>query len=175
VAQPCLSRIHVGPPDAYTRSIPGSFNRYFPPDYGLTPDDWTHWPTFREALDQYGWFGIRAWKNPPGQVSASPDPPLFHSSPIRMESVDPPGPPTALIRVLVPEDASVWFDDQPTAQRGTSRLFETPPLSAERSASYQLRARWRVDGREVETTKTIRVYPGDRLTIEMTATETAEK
>jgi uncharacterized protein (TIGR03000 family) len=72
----------------------------------------------------------------------------------------------ALFRVRVSEDAEVWFGDVRTAQRGVDRLYVTPPLPAGRPATYEIRARWRQKGKEMDQIRRAVVYPGDRLTVD---------
>lgn len=69
---------------------------------------------------------------------------------------------TAHIRVHVPDpSAQLWVNDAPTQQRGTQRVFETPPLRSDRTNTYEVRAKWQdEDGRTMEQTRTVRVQPG---------------
>ena len=73
---------------------------------------------------------------------------------------------TALIRVRVPADAEIWFSGEKTSQRGEWRLFLTPILKEGQSLDYEVRARWKQDGKEVDQTRKITVSSGDRLTID---------
>jgi len=68
---------------------------------------------------------------------------------------------TARIRVQVPDaGAQVWVNDAPTQQRGMERVFETPPLSAGRPNTYEIRAKWQdEDGRAMEQTRVVRLQP----------------
>ena len=75
---------------------------------------------------------------------------------------------SAHIRVIVPADARVWFDDAPTQQTGSVRIFDTPTLEPGRSYSYQVRAQWTENGREVMQTRVARVHPGDAVTVDFT-------
>jgi len=81
----------------------------------------------------------------------------------------------ALIDVKVPSDAEVWFNGVRTQQRGSDREFESPPLQPDRRYSYDIRARWREDGRTVDRTKTIRVAPGERRTVNFMASSRDEE
>jgi len=74
-------------------------------------------------------------------------------------------PRAAVIRVLVPADARVWFDGDPTQQRGADRTFTTPDLSAGRGYRYAVRARWTVDGKTVTQTRTVRFRAGQHVTV----------
>src|SRR5947209_75962 len=131
------SRVHIGP--LTERDIAnyghGSFNTWFPPDYGPFPPSWYQWPTLREALDQYGLFGRRACRDGP---VGSPGPP---DSAVLLGPELPPAAP-ATIRVLVPADALLRIDGQPTAPTGPERLFVTPPLAGERVFGYRIDASW---------------------------------
>jgi uncharacterized protein (TIGR03000 family) len=73
---------------------------------------------------------------------------------------------TALIRVRVPADAEIWFSGEKTTQRGDWRLFFTPILIAGQSLDYEVRARWKQDGKVVDQTRKITVSGADRLTID---------
>jgi uncharacterized protein (TIGR03000 family) len=49
---------------------------------------------------------------------------------------------TAVVTVLVPADAEVFFDGERMTETGTERRFVTPPLTVGENYSYQVRARW---------------------------------
>jgi uncharacterized protein (TIGR03000 family) len=70
-----------------------------------------------------------------------------------------------MIAVRVPADAEIWFDGKKTSQTGPVRYFETPPLEPGREYSYEIRARWNENGRQVERTRHVTVHPGDRLAL----------
>jgi uncharacterized protein (TIGR03000 family) len=84
----------------------------------------------------------------------------------------PPASPASLpaqagIRVLVPADAEVFFDGEPTAQKGTSRLFITPPLAAGKKYHYDVLARWKQDGKTVERTRKVAVNGGATVRVDL--------
>jgi uncharacterized protein (TIGR03000 family) len=67
----------------------------------------------------------------------------------------------AHITVDVPNpEAQVFFDGDPTRQRGAERVFVTPPLSPGGTFHYTIEARWMENGQEVSRTRTITVNPG---------------
>ena len=72
----------------------------------------------------------------------------------------------AVLRVHVAGDAEVSVSGHPTAQRGSVRVFVTPPLEPGHHFQYELQAHWSENGREVLRTRTVAVYPGDRLTVD---------
>ncbi len=71
-------------------------------------------------------------------------------------------PAQAAIRILVPADAEVLFDGAPTTQKGTERLFLTPPLEAGKNYRYDVLAHWKKDGKTVEVKCRVGVTAGAR-------------
>jgi uncharacterized protein (TIGR03000 family) len=71
----------------------------------------------------------------------------------------------ALIDVVVPASAQIWFDGVQTRQTGTTRAFVTPGLARGRDYRYTVRATWPEGDREVVREKTVRVRAGDRTTV----------
>jgi uncharacterized protein (TIGR03000 family) len=72
------------------------------------------------------------------------------------------------ITVVVPADAEVFFDGNPTSQAGTERLFISPPLAVGKKYHYDVRARWREGGRAVEQTRKVEVSGGGRVRVDFT-------
>jgi uncharacterized protein (TIGR03000 family) len=68
------------------------------------------------------------------------------------------------VRVPNP-DAQIWFDDHRTQQGGTQRTFESPPLQPG-TYTYQVRAKWRQDGKDMNQTRTVTVRPGQEVRID---------
>ncbi len=73
---------------------------------------------------------------------------------------------TAVVQVEVPADATLWFDGVQTKQTGALRTFHTPPLERGHSYHYDVKARWEEDGKSVERTRRVDVYPGARVTVD---------
>jgi uncharacterized protein (TIGR03000 family) len=65
-----------------------------------------------------------------------------------------------MITLVVPADAEVFFDDYPTVQRGTERLYSTPLLANGKTYEYAVRARWTQDGKSVEQTRKVSIRGG---------------
>jgi uncharacterized protein (TIGR03000 family) len=63
---------------------------------------------------------------------------------------------TATLRVTVPEGARVWIDDNETRQSGTERVFESPPVPADKEFFYVVTATWH-DGAPKEVSQKQRV------------------
>jgi uncharacterized protein (TIGR03000 family) len=75
----------------------------------------------------------------------------------------------ALISVIVPPDAEIWFDNYKTKQTGPERRFLTPSLDPNRNFFYEVRARWMEDNRQVEETKKVIIHAGEQPTVDFTA------
>jgi len=135
-------------------NIPGT-PRNLAPAYGYYPYYSYNWPSLREAL------ALKRAGLTPCDVPRGP----------ALSALPPPASPgiaaaPAALRVLVPADAELWIGDSPTTQRGAERQFVTPPLEGGRNLVYEIRARWTEYGRDVERTRTVRVFPGDRVTVD---------
>jgi uncharacterized protein (TIGR03000 family) len=65
-------------------------------------------------------------------------------------------PNAALVVAHVPEDASVWFDDEPTRQRGTMRMFQSESLKPDHEYNYKVRVVWFDDGQWVSQMTVLR-------------------
>jgi uncharacterized protein (TIGR03000 family) len=88
----------------------------------------------------------------------------------RLPGVPPVGPAglpaQAGIRVLVPADAEVFFDGEPTSQKGASRLFVTPALQAGKKYHYDVLARWKQGGKKIERTRKVAVSGGTTVRVD---------
>jgi uncharacterized protein (TIGR03000 family) len=75
----------------------------------------------------------------------------------------------AFLNVRVPSrDAEVWIEGEKTREMGTRREFMSPVLDPEKRYSYEIKARWREDGREVTRTKTVSVRPNAPTLVDFT-------
>jgi uncharacterized protein (TIGR03000 family) len=73
----------------------------------------------------------------------------------------------ARIRVVVPDGARVWFDNQPTKQTGSVRNFESPALKPGHEYTYDVKAQWRdQNGKEVTRTRHIDVRANGSVTVD---------
>ena len=75
----------------------------------------------------------------------------------------------AHLRILLPdEDAKVLFDETLTKQKGTDRLFVTPPLEAGKTFSYTITAKWWPNNyTEVIRKRTVKVQAGKELVLDL--------
>src|SRR5262249_30669126 len=71
----------------------------------------------------------------------------------------------AWIRVRLPADAELFFDDYKTVSTGPVREFETPNLDPDRVCTYHLLARWTENGIAVEKRLKMRALSGNRVTV----------
>jgi uncharacterized protein (TIGR03000 family) len=77
---------------------------------------------------------------------------------------------TALVNVRVPTgEAEVWIEGKKTQQQGTWREFVSPPLDPSKNYTYDVRARWTEDGRNVERTRSVPVRANDVATVDFTS------
>src|SRR5262249_36874335 len=75
----------------------------------------------------------------------------------------------AEITIIVPGNAEIFFDRQPTKQKGTERLYVTPPLVVGEKYSYEVLARWQDGGEAVEYTRKGEVGGGLRVRVDFLA------
>jgi len=80
------------------------------------------------------------------------------------EAVSPEAP--AEITIVVPADATVSFDGNPTHQKGRERSFITPPLKAGKEFHYEVMARWTENGKAVTRTRRVSVTAGSRVRVD---------
>ena len=102
-------------------------------------------------------------------------PPVVTGNPNPGDAGPPQEPPppdgTAGVTVVVPPDADVWFNGDPTQQKGEQREFITPVLPVGRAYQYEVRARWKVNGQAVDQSRTIIVHSNQRTVVDFTRAE----
>jgi uncharacterized protein (TIGR03000 family) len=113
----------------------------------------------------YGAYSFPGRPTGPGYASQRPGPTIIrpHTESTQAESAS-----TAMpvhIEIRVAPDAEIWFDDAKTTQSGTVREFVSPPMSPGRDYTYEIRARWKVDGNEVSQNRRITVHAGEQVSI----------
>jgi uncharacterized protein (TIGR03000 family) len=69
----------------------------------------------------------------------------------------------ATITVHVPADARVWFDGAATNFTGPVREFHSPALKTAQWYTYEIKATWKENGREMTQTQQVEVTPGARV------------
>jgi len=170
---------HYGPADPYPPSVygynlddlhpgyygGGHYREYynFGRGYGLA-----NFPDPLPASPYIYPYGDRArimWGYPSAPSVTAFEPPTAPTTPPE---------PVAYLEVQVPNGAQIWLEGSKTKQTGTTRLFVSPPLNAGEEYTYEVRARWTQDGREVEQTQRVAVHAGDRLHLTFPATPKPE-
>jgi uncharacterized protein (TIGR03000 family) len=75
----------------------------------------------------------------------------------------------ARVTVRVPEDAEIWFEGSKTTSTGAVREYRSPSLTPGNRYTYEVRARWTENGREVTQTQNVAVTAGARVTVNFPA------
>ncbi len=73
-----------------------------------------------------------------------------------------------VVMASVPDSARLWFENEPTRQRGTLREYESPPLRVGKKYIYHVRLVWFEDGHWVHETKEIPVSAGEMTCLYLT-------
>src|SRR5262245_2903149 len=74
----------------------------------------------------------------------------------------------ARITLVVPASAEVFFTDKPTKQKGSERLYLTPPLNPGRENYYEVVVRWQEGDKAIERVRKVVVKPGESVRINFT-------
>src|SRR5262249_12189711 len=75
---------------------------------------------------------------------------------------------SAHLRVMVPPDATEWFNGVLTEQKGTERSFVSPAITPGQDYTYEIRARWISNGQPVDERRTIHIQANQWNTIDFT-------
>lgn len=70
----------------------------------------------------------------------------------------------AHLEVNVPEHADLWLQNQKMSQTGAARGFHSPPLESGRGYTYQIRVRWKEQGKTITRSRKIKVRAGEHVT-----------
>lgn len=158
----------------------------FPPSYyGYPLDDFTAGyyggSRYKEYYAFGRGFGVADFPGPlPGPIypygyrQPRPEPCVQYAAPVVTVPVLQ-DPHCALLEVHVPSDAVVLLEGNPTKQSGESRQFVSPPLKTGAEYHYEVKARWKKDGHEVEETKQITVHAGQRVNVNFLSSAPLEK
>ena len=111
-------------------------------DYGSAPD---------LGYDDYG---VEPW------YSGGYQPP----PPVNPDTTSAQADTTAHVTVRAPADATLWFEGTEMMSMGTVREFESPPLEPG-NYTYEIRARWTENGRDITQTQKVAVSPGVHTTV----------
>jgi len=72
-------------------------------------------------------------------------------------------PTPALVTIVVPEGAEVWFDGKLDAGNGTSRVFVSPALKPGQSTTLSVKAKWGGSTRELN----LPIQAGDKMSVDI--------
>ncbi len=75
----------------------------------------------------------------------------------------------AHITVTAPLGARVWFDGTPATSKELVRQFVSPPLKPGHRYTYDIKASWNDNGREVTQTQKVTVTAGARVQVDFPA------
>jgi uncharacterized protein (TIGR03000 family) len=167
-------RINIGtpPPDFRSTSTgnanyPGSNG--FVPGFGYGPNFTRDWPTLREAWANRHNMCPNCGKADQTMLvtpAATPEPATL---PMPMEVKIHNAP--AVVTVRLPRDAELLISNQATTQKGEVRAFVTPPLPGGKDLYYDLIARWKENGKAMESKRRVVITSGARVEISMTGAE----
>lgn len=154
-----------GPPVPVYGPIPGTFGN---------SDVVRNWQAHPGIA--YSWIGLYAASPRPRHPNVSVYPTVERVGPAPVYIEGTPAAPAArptgclILSVKVPQPtAEVTVDGKKTAQTGTDRIFESPPLEAGQPYKYTVTARWVEGGRPVEVTREVTGAPGEVVRVDFTA------
>lgn len=79
----------------------------------------------------------------------------------------------ALIKVKVPDSATIWFENQKMSQPGAVRTFQSPTLEAKKTYYYKVKVTWPSGSgtlaKEIVSEQEVAVRAGETTTIDFTA------
>jgi uncharacterized protein (TIGR03000 family) len=113
-----------------------------------------------------GYYGLAPYSYYTAPVAAYAQPPSVFVNPGYQPQPNPQlADNTALVVVILPADAELWFDGVKTVQKGGTRMFASPPLTPGKTSTYQVRAAWTIDGFTTNQTYSVSVEAGKRSTV----------
>jgi uncharacterized protein (TIGR03000 family) len=108
---------------------------------------------------------------PPPPPGTAPSPQRYTLQVTVLPQKNEEAPEKALIVAHVPEDARIWFEDEPTNQTGTLRQFLSPPLTPGKNYTYTVRVQWPEDGKWVSQVHSFPIHAGDIHCIDVIPSE----
>lgn len=130
-------------------------------------------PTYYPRPFYLPWFGYRSSPMYGGHYH------LYHEYIPHMDRIPqrdkPPPDLMAHLTVLVPKGAELWFNGAKVEGEGVVRKFHTPPLEPGRRYSYEVRLRWRKDGRDITETHKVRVSAGAQAKVDFTTRDDTKR
>jgi len=142
---------------------------YYSPWYGSS---YYTTPTYRYTSPAYTYAYPMTYGG--SYVTTTGTPPAYATGTNTTQAFYPPnaqGNMPATLNVQVPADAQVWFDGESTSQGGMDRTFRSPPLEQGQNYSYEVKARWNENGKDIERTRKVRIHAGERVNVNFMANE----
>jgi uncharacterized protein (TIGR03000 family) len=157
----------------YGGFYPGWYGLGDYPYYGYGYGDYGYYPYGVSTYPSYGptdsYYDVDASPVPPTPGTA----PQYGSyAPPAVDNAAPTVGNAAHVTVRVPADAQLWFQNTLTRQQGTVREFQSPQLAPGKDYVYDVRARWRENGRDIDQTRHVEVHAGSQLTVDFIAPTT---
>ena len=142
---------------------------YYSGRYGYSPS-YTHYglgyyPGYYGYYRGYSPWYYRGYYYSPGYYAYSALPSTYQAFYPPASAAPAGGEQVVHFDIRVPDDAKIWFDDEKTTQTGPSREFVSPPLASGREYSYEVRAQWTENGREVTQSRRVAFRAGERVSI----------
>jgi uncharacterized protein (TIGR03000 family) len=81
---------------------------------------------------------------------------------------------TANLTLVVPEGTELWFNGTKISTTGTKREFVTPPLTPGKDFIYEIKARWRENGKPVEQNQSVKVQANSWKVVDFTRQQVSE-
>jgi len=77
------------------------------------------------------------------------------------------------IRVLVPGNAELFFQDEKVPGAGFIRELTTPPLSPDNAYRFEVRARWKENGQTVSRRDLVRIHGNETVVVDLGRTDSS--
>lgn len=106
----------------------------------------------------------QGWHDPSIASYGRPERGYYLSNPQYFNGNGKDAPARLQVRLPAP-DAMVWFGESRTTQTGLVREFESPVLTAGRTYTYDIKARWTEGGKEIEQTQSVSVQAGQGVAV----------
>jgi uncharacterized protein (TIGR03000 family) len=150
----------------FNRGFNHGFNRgglWFPGSYGY----YGAWPysygySYPYSYDPYSYGSLSpsydsGYYDSYGDLT-SPYPDSYSPAPAQPDT-------SARVTVSVPADAEVWFEGSKRPATGSVREYQSPPLTPGVRYTYDIRARWNENGKEVTQTQQVEVAAGTHVNV----------
>lgn len=114
--------------------------------------------------------------SPPRTLPDTPATNLSDKPTVSVEEKTTAGKTPALIKVKVPENATIWFENQKMSQAGAVRIFQSPTLETKKTYYYKVKVAWPAGtgslAKDVVSEQEVAVRAGETTTIDFTALAT---